>query len=105
MNRDDITKGGDADMPDPQELDIYIGSRHLIVQRRYDALGALNDLFIAVWFLVGSFFFLNNALVKDGTWLFIVGSTQLLIKPLIKLTGLIHLSRITPTTAAKNEKT
>ncbi|MGD2129583.1 MAG: YrhK family protein [Lysobacterales bacterium] len=77
-----------------KQLDIGIGRHHLVVQRRYEAVGALNDLLIAVWFLVGSFFFLNNSLVESGTWLFVVGSSQLLIKPLIKLTGLIHLGRI-----------
>lgn len=79
---------------DAQELDINIGRRHLVIQGRYDALGAFNDLLIALWFLIGSFFFLNNSLVESGTWLFIVGSAQLLIKPLIKLTSLFHLSRI-----------
>lgn len=47
----------------PSELDIGIGSHHLIIQRRYEAVGAVNDLMIAIWFLVGSFFFLNNSLV------------------------------------------
>jgi hypothetical protein len=75
-------------------LNIDIGSRHIVVQRRYEAFGAFNDLLIAVWFLIGSFFFLNNALVDSGTWLFIVGSLQLLIKPLIKLTSLVHLGRL-----------
>lgn len=77
-----------------RELDIDIGSRHITIQRRYEALGAFNDLLIAVWFLIGSFFFLNNSLVESGTWLFIVGSAQLLIKPGIKLTSLVHLGRI-----------
>ncbi|PID50456.1 MAG: hypothetical protein CR991_01330 [Proteobacteria bacterium] len=75
-------------------LDIDVGSRHIIIQQRYEALGALNDLLIAVWFLIGSFFFLNNALVESSTWLFIVGSFQLLLKPLIKLTGLIHVQKL-----------
>ncbi|MDW6004998.1 YrhK family protein [Vibrio mangrovi] len=75
-------------------LDINIGREHLVIQQRYEALSAFNDLLIAVWFLIGSFFFLNNALVESGTWLFIVGSAQLLIKPFIKLTSLVHLRRI-----------
>jgi len=37
---------------------------------------------------------LRNTLVEDGSWLFIVGSAQLLIKPLIKLSSLIHLGKI-----------
>ncbi|ODP96651.1 MULTISPECIES: YrhK family protein [Salinivibrio] len=76
------------------ELDIDIGNKHLVIQRRYEALGAFNDLLIAIWFLIGSFFFLNDALIESGTWLFIVGSAQLLLKPSIKLMGLVHVSRV-----------
>jgi len=76
------------------ELDVDFIDRHIVIQRRYEALGAFNDLLIAIWFLLGSFFFLNESLVENGTWLFIVGSAQLLIKPLIKLTSLIHVGRV-----------
>ena len=77
-----------------RELDIDIGNRHIVVQRRYEAFeafGAFNDLMIAVWFLIGSFFFLNDSLVESGTWLFVVGSAQLIIKPIIKLISLVHV--------------
>ena len=80
-------------------FNLDIGQDHIVIQRRYEALGALNDLLIAVWFLIGSFFFLNDSLVESGTWLFIVGSAQLIIKPLIKLMSLIHVSKV-----AKNQK-
>jgi len=76
------------------ELDVDIGHRHLVIQRRYEALGALNDLLIAIWFLVGSVFFLNQSLAESGTWLFIVGCVQLLIKPALKLSSLIHVRRV-----------
>ncbi|NVJ53830.1 MAG: YrhK family protein [Campylobacteraceae bacterium] len=76
------------------ELDFEIGNRYIVIQRRYEFIGAFNDLLIAIWFLVGSFFFLNDAFMESGTWLFIVGSAQLLIKPLIKLASLIHVSGI-----------
>ncbi|WP_041713324.1 YrhK family protein [Paraglaciecola sp. T6c] len=78
------------------ELDLDLGKRHIVIQRRYEALGAFNDLLIAVWFLIGSFFFLSESLVEDGTWLFIAGSAQLLIKPFIKLASLIHVARVAP---------
>jgi hypothetical protein len=76
------------------ELDIEFGNEHIVIQRRYEALGAFNDLLIAVWFLIGSFFFLNESLMESGTWLFIAGSVQLIIKPAIKLTGLVHVGRV-----------
>ena len=77
-----------------KKLDLGVGQEHIVIQRRYDALGALNDLLIAIWFLLGSFFFLKESLTTDGTWLFILGSAQLLIKPLIKLSSLIHVGRV-----------
>ncbi|MGF1876975.1 YrhK family protein [Photobacterium frigidiphilum] len=43
--------------------------------------------------MIGSFFFLYDNLVTDGTWLFIAGSAQLLTKPIIKLASLIHVNR------------
>ena len=76
----------------PMELDL--GQKHIITQRRYEALGAINDFLIAVWFLIGSFFFLNDSLIQSGTWLFIAGSAQLLIKPVLKLISLVHVSRV-----------
>ncbi|WP_165734930.1 YrhK family protein [Pseudoalteromonas sp. C8] len=71
-----------------------LGQEHITIQRRYEALGAFNDFLIAVWFLIGSFFFLNDSLIESGTWLFIAGSAQLLIKPVLKLTSLVHVSRV-----------
>ena len=76
------------------ELELDLGREHIIIQRRYEAVGALNDLLIAIWFLIGSFFFLSNSLAERGTWLFIVGSAQLLIKPALKLASLIHVNHV-----------
>ncbi len=77
-----------------KKLKLNFGREHIIIQRRYDALGALNDLFIAILFLVGSFFFLSNSLVENGTWLFIVGSAQLFVRPVLKLISLVHVQRV-----------
>ena len=89
-------------MSQHNKLDMDIGQRHIVIQRRYDALGAANDALIAIWFLIGSVFFLKESLTTDGTWLFIVGSAQLLIKPLIKLISLIHVGRVYRSYAKQN---
>ncbi|MDP8078882.1 YrhK family protein [Phocoenobacter skyensis] len=75
-------------------MKLDLKQKHIIIQRRYEMLGAINDLFIAIWFLIGSFFFLSDSLVTSGTWLFIVGSAQLLIKPTLKLISLIHVRKV-----------
>ena len=85
-----------------RNLELDLGREHIVVQRRYEAVGAINDLFIAIWFLIGSFFFLSNSLVERGTWLFIVGSAQLLIKPALKLTSLIHVRYVYHTKTKKS---
>ncbi|GAA0831313.1 hypothetical protein GCM10009112_16350 [Marinomonas arenicola] len=84
-----------------QVFEFDLDQDHIVIQRRYEALGAVNDLLIAVWFLIGSFFFLTEALVVDGTWLFILGSGQLLIKPIIKLISLVHVKRVYKSTCNK----
>lgn len=76
-----------------REKEIDIGSDHLIIERRYRALSALNDLLIAVWFLIGSIFFFYDSLMTGGTWLFVAGSVQLLLRPVITLTELIHVRK------------
>ena len=75
-------------------LTLKIGHEQLTIRRRYETLSILNDFLIGIWFLIGSFFFLNESLVTDGTWLFIIGSAQLLIRPGIRLAAHIHLKKI-----------
>ncbi len=73
---------------------LKIGHEKLIIRRRYETLSIINDFLIGVWFLIGSFCFLTESLVIDGTWLFIIGSAQLLIRPGIRLAAHIHLHKI-----------
>ena len=76
-----------------RHAEISIGADHIVIERRYRALGALNDLLIAIWFLVGSVFFFYDKLMTDGTGLFVAGSLQLLLRPSITLCELIHVTR------------
>lgn len=76
-----------------QPLTLTVGHEELVIRRRYEVLSILNDLCIGVWFLVGSVMFLYASLVTAGTWLFIIGSAQLLVRPLIRLAHHIHLRR------------
>ncbi|MCO4784372.1 YrhK family protein [Marinomonas atlantica] len=86
------------------EPQVESDSDHIVVQRRYDVAGAINDLLIAIWFLIGSFFFLSESLTYSGTWLFIVGSAQLMIKPIIKLVGFVHIGQIHPQLKRRREE-
>ncbi|WLS77058.1 YrhK family protein [Erwinia pyri] len=72
------------------------GSDEVVIQRKFKALGALNDLFIAIWFLGGSILFFFDSLMTAGTWLFVAGSLQLLLRPALTLAELIHIKNIDP---------
>ena len=82
-----------GDNESSEDVEITFGREELIIHRRYEVGSILNDFMIAVWFLIGSVFFLFPAWVETGTWLFVLGSTQMLIRPCIRLAHHIHLRR------------
>lgn len=80
---------------DPQRpLTLHIGRAELVIRRRYEAASIANDILIAIWFIVGSILFFSPALTTAGTWCFLAGSVELLIRPLIRLTRQIHVQRL-----------
>lgn len=92
MNKAERSKKHQQKAQTPITLDI--GHDEIIIQNRYQVLGIINDFLIAVWFLIGSFLFLSADTTTTGTYLFILGSAQLLIRPIIGLTSYIHIQRI-----------
>jgi len=82
----------DSQLDNP--ITVMIGHDEIIIRRRYEVASIANDFLIALWFLIGSVFFFYPELEDAGTWLFVLGSFQLLIRPTIRLAGHIHLKRI-----------
>lgn len=72
---------------------LQLGHEELILRRRYEAVSICNDILIAVWFIVGSVLFFSPHLTTAGTWCFLAGSIQLLIRPAIRLVRLTHIER------------
>lgn len=91
-----MAQGSGSDTSGNHLLPLRIGRYELVVRRRYELLSIANDLLIGVWFAVGSVLFLSPATTRAGTWLFLVGSLQLMIRPLIRLARNLHLQRISP---------
>lgn len=77
-------------------LVLRVGRDELVIRQRYETLSIVNDLLIGTWFLIGSFFFFSSSLSYAGTWLFVVGSVEMLIRPLIRFTRRVHLQRYHP---------
>ncbi|MEV8338303.1 YrhK family protein [Leucobacter sp. NPDC077196] len=75
------------------DIEVALGSNELVIRNRYQVLSFVNDIGIGVLFVVGSLLFLREATSLIGTWFFVFGSVQLLIKPGIRLSRHVHLKR------------
>jgi len=80
-------------MTDP-DLVLHLGHEELVVRRRYETLSIANDFLIALAFTVGSVFFFTESTMRAGTWLFLIGSVLLMIRPTIRLIRRTHLVRV-----------
>lgn len=72
---------------------LRIGREELVVRQRYEVVGIINDFLIALWFIVGSILFFQPSTATAGTWMFLAGSIELAIRPVIRLTRHLHLQR------------
>jgi hypothetical protein len=87
-------EGGRSGGRDSSDLVIHIGREELTVRRRYEALSIANDVLIGLLFLVGSVMFFSDSTMLVGTWLFVTGSVLMLVRPTIRLTRRLHLTRM-----------
>lgn len=71
-----------------------IGHEELVIRRRYEVLSIINDILVGLWFLVGSILFFSAETTYVGTWFFVIGSVELLIRPGIRLARRVHLQRV-----------
>ncbi len=76
-----------------RDLLIRIGHDELLIRRRYETLSIINDILAGIMFVVGSVLFFFPSTVIAGTWLFVVGSVSMLLRPTIRLTRRFHLIR------------
>lgn len=82
-------------MPEPKRpLTIRIGHDELVIRQRYEVGSIVNDILIALWFIAGSIMFFFSGWMTAGTWCFLAGSVELLIRPLIRLSRQVHVSRV-----------
>ncbi|MCG3399159.1 YrhK family protein [Staphylococcus massiliensis] len=60
----------------------------------YKALYQLNDVILGIIFIIGSILFLSPATTFPGTILFIIGSIQMTIRPMISMIHDLHLAKV-----------
>lgn len=79
--------------PQTHPLTFNLGPEQLVVNRRYEVASMLNDILTGLWFVVGSVFFFFEALQTPAIWLFLIGSVELLIRPMLRIARDVHLRR------------
>ncbi len=65
------------------EIDVISGNHELIIRNRYKFYYNVNDVLIAVWFIIGSTLFFWKETETIAIWFFLFGSIELLIRPVI----------------------
>jgi len=70
---------------DKNYFEFDIGSFGVFFNKKYHLVSTVNDLMLGIWFVAGSVFFLFHSTMMAGTILFILGSLQLLARPILKL--------------------
>lgn len=81
-------------MSNNHDLTIHIGHDELIIRQRYEALSIANDILVGMWFVVGSILFFWSSTGTLAIWLFLVGSIEMIIRPIIRLARKVHLAKI-----------
>ena len=71
-----------------------VGHEQLVIRQRYEVLSILNDFLMGIWFVIGTIGFMFPKWQELGVWLFLIGSVQMLIRPMIRLSHRIHLRRL-----------
>lgn len=74
-------------------LDIQVGTYELSFNKKYRFIALLNDFTLGLFFLIGSVFFLFESTKTAGVILFIIGSAQLLARPIIKIMHAFKFSK------------
>jgi hypothetical protein len=76
------------------DLTLRLGREELIIHRRYELASIVNELVLGLLFTIGSVCFFWEEWMTLGVWLFVIGSVQLTLKPLIRLARRMHLTRL-----------
>lgn len=76
------------------DLTLTIGHEELVVRQRWETVSIVNDVLVALWFVIGSILFFWEDTTVAATWFFLVGSLQFLARPVIRLRRRLHLRRI-----------
>lgn len=76
-----------------QDLNLQVGRFEVFFKQQYTILYNLNDVLMGLWFFIGSICFYWESTKTLGVTLFVLGSAQMIIRPLIRIIHRIHFQR------------
>lgn len=79
--------------PDPP-VRIDIGNEEVVISNRYESLSIANDILIGIFFFAGSILFYFKPLEFWAVTLFVLGSIDFLLRPVIRIARKVHLKRL-----------
>ena len=68
-----------------EEIDLPAGKYAIFFNKNYKFISIANDLILGLEFTIGSILFFFESTMTAGTWLFLIGSVQLLSRPVLKI--------------------
>ncbi len=81
-------------MSDHHDLTLRIGRDELVIRQRYEVLSIANDILVGLWFIVGSILFFWTSTTTLAIWLFLLGSIEMIIRPVIRLARNVHVAKL-----------
>lgn len=83
-----------ADQDNDPPVQIDIGNEELVINNKYETLSIANDVLIGIFFFVGSILFYFKPLEFWAITLFVLGSIDFLLRPIIRMARKFHLKRL-----------
>lgn len=77
-----------------KSMEVKIGKYAIFFNKNYKYISIINEIMLALWFIIGSAFFFFESMKTAGIILFIIGSTQLLIRPILKILHAVSLRNL-----------
>jgi hypothetical protein len=99
MTQDTSNEAASSEDPDAGHeggaITLTLGDQEIVLRQRYELLSIINDIGIFIFFTVGSVAFYWHDLFNLGVTLFVIGSVQLGIRPIIRFSRRVQLRSLT----------
>lgn len=80
-----------------ENVEVRVGKHIIFFNKNYRYIFIINELLLGIEFIVGSAFFFYESLKTAGIIIFIVGSAQMFLRPVLKIFYAVSLKKVNQT--------